>query len=81
MKASGIVRKVDELGRLVIPKEIRSAYDLNEGSPVEIYTDNNNIILTKYHPSTVCIFCNEAEGVTQFKGKNVCPECRKELAG
>jgi transcriptional pleiotropic regulator of transition state genes len=81
MKATGVVRKVDELGRLVIPKEIRAAYDIHEGNPIEIYTDNNRIILAKYQPPCTCIFCNEVDDVTEFKGKRVCPQCRKELAG
>ncbi|MCE5287257.1 MAG: AbrB/MazE/SpoVT family DNA-binding domain-containing protein [Pelosinus sp.] len=80
MKATGIVRRIDDLGRLVIPKEIRKTYNLEEGNPVEFYTDNNRIILAKYQPPCACVFCDEAEGVTEFRGKRVCPDCRSALS-
>ena len=78
MKATGIVRRIDDLGRVVIPKEIRRTLRLREGTPLEIFTDREGeIILKKYQPA--CIFCGEAKGVVQFKGRNICPECRKEI--
>lgn len=78
MKATGIVRKIDGLGRLVIPREITKTHNikLNETS-LEIYVDGELIIIKKYEPT--CIFCHEAKEVVEFKGKNVCKKCMKEL--
>ena len=78
MKSTGIVRKVDELGRIVMPIELRRTLDIAERDPLEIYVDGSSIILKKYMPA--CIFCGESRDVVQFKGKNVCPKCLKELA-
>jgi transcriptional pleiotropic regulator of transition state genes len=77
MKATGIVRKVDELGRIVLPIELRRTMDIEEKDPIEIFVDNESIILKKYEPS--CIFCNEAKNVVEYKGKNICSECMGEL--
>ncbi len=77
MKSTGIVRKVDELGRIVIPKELRRTLNLEEGDGLEIYTEGEQIILKKYAPA--CIFCGEAKEVINFKGKNICRICLKEL--
>ncbi len=77
MKNIGIVRKVDELGRIVIPKELRRTLNLEEGDGLEIYTEGEEIILKKYAPD--CIFCGEAKEVINFKGKNICKICLKEL--
>lgn len=77
MKCTGIVRRIDSLGRLVLPKEIRDAMDINE-APIEILIDNDTIVLRKYQPS--CVFCGSFDNVEQYKGKLVCEECRKELA-
>lgn len=77
MKSTGIVRKVDELGRIVLPIELRRTLDIAERDPLEIYVDGSSIILKKYLPA--CIFCGESRDVVNFKGKNVCPECLKEL--
>ena len=78
MKSTGIVRKVDELGRIVLPIELRRTLDIAERDPLEIYVDGSSIILKKYMPA--CIFCGESRDVVQFKAKNVCPKCLKELA-
>lgn len=78
MKATGIVREVDGLGRFVIPKEIRKTLDIQEGSSLEIYTDGDRIVLKKYAPA--CIFCGEIDNVTAYKGKLVCNRCISELA-
>ena len=78
MKSTGIVRKVDELGRIVLPIELRRTLDIAERDPLEIYVDGSSIILKKYMPA--CIFCGESRDVVQFKGKNVCPKCLRELA-
>ena len=77
MKATGIVRKLDQLGRIVIPKELRTTFDLNENDPIEIFVDGSDIILRKYQPA--CIFCNEATDVLQFDGKNVCKKCLAKI--
>lgn len=77
MKSTGIVRKVDELGRIVLPIEMRRTLDIAEKDALEIYVEGSSVILKKYKPS--CIFCDTAKDVTEFKGKNVCPKCLKEL--
>ncbi len=79
MKATGIVRKVDELGRVVLPIELRRTLDIAEKDALEIYVDEATIILKKYGPA--CIFCGNAKDVNEYKGKNICPECLKELKG
>ena len=79
MKSIGIVRKVDELGRIVLPKELRTTLDINERDALEIYVDGSTIILKKYEPA--CIFCNNTKDVINYKGKNICPSCLKEIAG
>lgn len=79
MKSVGIVRQVDSLGRIVLPKELRTAFNIEERDAVEIYTEDNTIVLKKYEPS--CIFCGDAKSVFQFGGKNVCPNCAKALMG
>ncbi len=77
MKATGIVRKLDELGRVVIPVEIRRGLDLQEKDSIEIFVDGDHIILRKYQPN--CVFCGEA-AVTSFKGKNLCQSCQDAIA-
>ena len=77
MKSTGIVRKVDELGRIVLPIELRRTLDIAEKDSLEIYVDGPSIVLKKYQPA--CIFCDDARDVVNFKGKNVCPTCIKEL--
>ena len=77
MKSTGIVRKVDELGRIVLPIELRRTLDIAEKDSLEIYVDNNTIILKKYQPS--CVFCDGAKDVVAFYGKNICTKCIHEL--
>ena len=77
MKATGIVRKLDQLGRIVIPKELRTTFDLKDTDPIEIFVEANDIILRKYQPA--CIFCNDANDVIQIEGKNVCRKCLKKM--
>ena len=79
MKSTGIVRKVDELGRIVLPIEMRRTLDIAEKDALEIYVDGSSVILKKYNPSF--IFCDNTRNVTTFKGKNICPKCLKELQG
>jgi transcriptional pleiotropic regulator of transition state genes len=77
MKSTGIVRKVDELGRVVIPIELRRTLSIEEKDSLEIYVDGEHIILKKYEPA--CIFCGNAKDVVQYKGKNICPACMEEF--
>lgn len=77
MKSTGIVRKVDELGRIVLPIELRRTLDIAEKDSLEIYVDDNRIILKKYEPT--CVFCGSSKDVLSFKGKNICPNCLNEL--
>ena len=79
MKSTGIVRNVDELGRIVIPKEMRKKMDIANSDPVEIYVEGDKIILTKYHPC--CNFCGNEENVIEFKGKKICNACLEEIKG
>lgn len=73
MKATGIIRKVDELGRIVLPVEIRRSLDIAERDEIEIFMDNDQIVLQKYQPS--CIFCSSSQELVQYRGKNICHEC------
>lgn len=77
MNSIGIVRKVDELGRIVIPKETRDLLYINVGDSLEIFTDKASIFLKKYSPG--CIFCGDVNNLTMFKETYVCESCRKEL--
>ena len=77
MKSIGIVRKVDELGRVVLPIELRRTFNIAERDALEIYTEEGMIILKKYEPT--CIFCGDAREIETFKGKNICSKCRREL--
>ena len=77
MKATGIVRQLDQLGRVVLPVELRRGLDINSGDSLEIFTDASEIILKKYEPA--CIFCGEAKNIKSFKGKNVCLECLEKI--
>ncbi len=77
MKSLGMVRKCDELGRIVIPIEIRRSVGIESGDGVEIFVDKDRVILQKYAPA--CIFCGEADDVITFKGKKVCRNCIADL--
>jgi len=73
MKSTGIVRKVDELGRVVLPMELRRTLGIAVKDTLEIYVDVERIILKRYEPA--CVFCNNANDIQVFHGKNVCREC------
>jgi transcriptional pleiotropic regulator of transition state genes len=77
MKAIGIVRKVDELGRIVIPMELRRTFGIEKEDPLEIFVDDDMIILKKYEPA--CIFCGSAEEIIKVGNKNVCRQCIKDM--
>ncbi len=77
MKSSGIVRKVDELGRIVIPIEIRQNMDIKVKDPLEIFIDDEMIILRKYQPA--CIFCGNADNIVYFNDKRICADCLAKI--
>ena len=77
MKATGIVRKVDELGRIVLTIELRRTLNVHIKDPLEIFVDGEYIMLKKYEPA--CIFCGNAKDVQSIHGKNVCVDCIEEL--
>lgn len=77
LKATGIVRNVDELGRIVIPKELRDTMGIKEKDPLEIFTDGEQIVLGKYAPG--CIFCGNADQVSYFKAKVICNQCLNDM--
>lgn len=78
MKSTGIVRRVDELGRIVIPIELRNKFNISEKDPIEIYVDGSSIILKKYEPN--CIFCGNSKNLIQYKDKLVCTKCSKSIS-
>lgn len=78
MKATGIVRRIDDLGRIVLPKELRKMMTIDKKDPIEIYVeDDGSIILKKYQPA--CIFCGNAEDTIDYKGKVFCKDCRDKM--
>lgn len=77
MKSIGIVRSVDNLGRITLPIELRRTLNIAEKDPLEIYVDGSNIVLRKY--SSSCIFCDSTKNVVLFRGKNVCARCLRDL--
>jgi transcriptional pleiotropic regulator of transition state genes len=79
MKSTGIVRPIDPLGRIVLPKELRDTLDIKEKDGVEIYVEGSSIILQKHEPG--CIFCGEVKGVIEHKDKRVCRACCRQING
>ena len=77
MKSTGIVRKLDELGRVVIPKEIRNKLDIEEKDPIEIYLDGTSIVLRKFEKG--CIFCNNSKDLVSYKDKLICKKCLEKI--
>lgn len=78
MKGIGIVRKVDHLGRIVLPKELRDMLSIQSQDGVEIFVDNHSIVLQKYNPC--CILCRNMENLFYFHGKIICKDCVEETA-
>ena len=78
MKSTGIVRKMDELGRVVIPIEIRNQFNIAEKDPVEIYVDGSSIVIKKYEPN--CIFCGNTENLIDYNDKLICEDCSKKIS-
>ena len=77
MKSTGVVRKVDELGRIVLPIEIRKTLDIQQKDAVEIFIDQDKIVLQKYQPA--CIFCNNIDNIVYFSGKRICSACLEKM--
>ncbi len=77
MKSIGIVREVDKLGRIVIPKELRRTLRMETGDPVEIYVDGESIVLRSYRPT--CIFCGNSEMLGEYKGTTICSRCIDDI--
>lgn len=79
MKSTGMVRNVDELGRIVIPKEIRKKLEIAEKDPLEIFVDGHSVVLKKIEEN--CVFCGSTKNLTKYKNKLICEKCFKELKG
>ena len=77
MKSTGIVRRIDELGRIVLPAELRRTLNIGERETMEIFVEGSSVVLKKYRPT--CIFCDSARDVVLFKGKNICTRCLRQL--
>ena len=78
MKSTGVIRRVDELGRVVIPIEIRTQFGISEKDPMEIYVDGSSIVLKKYEPN--CIFCGSSKKLAEYEGKPICKKCAANIA-
>lgn len=79
LKSIGIVRTVDDLGRVTLPIELRRTLEITEKDSLEIFVDGDSIVLKKYEPA--CIFCGNAQDVSVYKGRNICRDCIAELTG
>ncbi len=77
MKSTGIIRRVDELGRVVIPIEIRNQFNIVEKDPIEIYVNGSSIVLKKFEPN--CIFCNSTQNLLSYQDKLICSTCAKKI--
>lgn len=77
MKSTGIVRKVDELGRIVLPIELRRTLGIEEKDRIEIFVEGDSVVLRKYQPT--CIFCENTKDLIPYKGKSICPDCVRSL--
>lgn len=77
MKSTGIVRKIDELGRVVIPMEMRRSMGIGDGDSFEIFVEKDRIVLSKYVP--LCMFCGSDAALAEFRGKKICKHCREEI--
>jgi AbrB family transcriptional regulator, transcriptional pleiotropic regulator of transition state genes len=75
---TGIIRHIDELGRIVIPIEIRKSFGLGEKDPLEISVKDDTILLSK--PQGVCVFCGRDEPLEEYRGRSICRVCIEELA-
>ena len=78
MKSTGIVRRVDELGRIVLPISLRNRFEITEKDPLEIFIEGSSIILRKYEP--FCVYCDDTKNLIEFQGKLVCKKCINKLS-
>ncbi len=76
-KTTGIVRKIDHLGRIVVPKEMCRTLHIAQGDPLEISLEGKRIVITKHEVG--CIFCDAHDGLTDYSGKLICRNCLKSL--
>ena len=79
MKSTGIIRKVDDLGRIVLPVELRRMLDIEERDELEIFMERDRIVLRKYEPC--CIFCGSNRNMAIYRGKNLCGDCAQNISG
>jgi len=77
MKSTGMVRKLDNLGRIVLPIEMRKSMGIDVKDSIEIFAEGDNIILRRYEAG--CVFCGEARDTVMYRGKRVCSQCREQL--
>lgn len=77
MKTTGMVRPIDSLGRIVIPKELRKVFKIDEKDSLEIFVDRDMIILKKYEPA--CLFCGDTEKLISYEGRMVCAGCIEKM--
>ena len=77
MKSTGIIRRMDELGRVVIPIEIRNQFNIAEKDQIEIYVDGSSIVLKKFEPN--CIFCGNTKNLLEYHDKLICKDCSKKI--
>ena len=77
MKPIGAVKSIDNLNRILLPKQLRKMMSIQTGDQFEIFVDNDSIILKKYEPT--CMFCSSTDDVVEFKGKGICRNCLQEL--
>jgi len=77
MKSTGIVRRVDELGRIVLPAELRRTLDIGEKDQMEILVQDDAVVMRKYRPT--CVFCDSVRDLAIFRGRNVCEDCLRQL--
>lgn len=81
MKFTGIIRSTDNLGRIVLPKELRKTFSITTDTPLEIFTDGDSIVLRKYRPAGSCDFCGEVTADTiEYRGMHICAACRKAIS-
>jgi AbrB family transcriptional regulator, transcriptional pleiotropic regulator of transition state genes len=78
MKSTGVVRKIDELGRIVLPSEIRKVFAIHEGDELDISVEGETVILQKRQD--LCLFCGAESPSVVFKGRRVCESCVREMA-
>ena len=78
VKSTGIIRKVDDLGRIVLPIELRRTLDIAERDELEIFMENDRIVLQKYEPA--CIFCESSRSLIVYRGKNICQDCVRKMS-